>query len=126
MQIDEQVDERLDIEVVPVGTATQHLRAESDASQAAPQHVIVRDTGIGDVGGDGQGKVDDPAPVGLVPVVEDVPLRIQGAANAYRRTGFAVIGELDAGGQGTGIRSDLLHPPGGANCHLGTRGTLSG
>ena len=97
-----------------------------DASQPAPQHVVVRDTGIGDVGGGGQWKVDDPAPVGLVPVVEDVPLRIQGAADAYRRTGFAVIGELDPGGQGTGIRSDLLHPPGGANCHLGARGALSG
>ncbi len=63
LQIDEQVDERLDIEVVPVGTATQDLRAESDAGQPAPQHVVVRDTGIGDVGGDGQWKVDDPAPV---------------------------------------------------------------
>ena len=112
LQIDEQVDERLDVEVVPVGTATQNLRAESDASQPAPQHVVVRDTGIGDVGGGGQWKVDDPAPVGLVPVVEDVPLRIQGAAHAYRRTGFAVIGELDPGGQGTGIRSDLAAPAG--------------
>ena len=112
MQIDEQVDERLDIEIVPVGTAAQYLRAESDASQPAPQHVVVRDTGIGDVGGDSQWKVDDPAPVGLVPVIEDVPLRIQGAADAYRRTGFAVIGELDPGGQGTGIRSDLAAPAG--------------
>ena len=126
LQIDEQVDERLDIEVVPVGTAAQDLRAEPDASQAAAQHVVMRDTGIGDIGGAGQWKVDDPAPVRLVPVVEDVPLRIQGAAHAYRSTGLAVIGESDPGGQGTGIRSDLLHPPGGANCHLGARGTLSG
>src|SRR3954451_16956905 len=113
------------MEVVPVGTATQHLRAESDARQPAPQHVVVRDTGIRDFGGDGQGEVDDPAPVGLVAVIEDVPLRIQCAADAYRSTGLAVIGESYSGGQGTGIRSDLVHPPGGANRHLRARGTLS-
>ena len=34
MQIDEQVDERLDVEVVAVGAATQDLRAEADAREA--------------------------------------------------------------------------------------------
>src|SRR3954466_1163172 len=77
LQIDEKVDERLDIEVVPVGAATQDLRAQSDAGQPAAQHVVVCDTGIGDFGRDGQWKVDDPAPAGLVPVIEDIPLRIQ-------------------------------------------------
>src|SRR3954462_12412434 len=125
LQIDEKVDERLDIEVVPVGTATQDLWAQSDAGQPAAEHVVLCDTGIGDFGGDGQWKVDDPAPVGLVPVIEDIPLRIECATNAYRRTGFAVICEVDARGQGTGIRSDLVHPTGGANCHLGARGAFS-
>ena len=44
--IDEQVDERIDVEVVTIGTAAQNLRAESDASQPAPEHVIVRNTGV--------------------------------------------------------------------------------
>ena len=106
VQIDEQIDERLDVEVVAIGTAAQDLRAEPDASQASPQHVVVRDTGIGDVGGDGQRKVDDPAPVRLVPVVVDVPLRVQGAAHAHRSTGLAVVGEAEPGGERPGVRPD--------------------
>ena len=41
---------------------------------------------------------------GSIPVVVDVPLRIERAAYADGSAGFAVIGESDPGGQGTGIR----------------------
>ncbi len=63
---------------------------------------------------------------GLVPVVEDVPLRIQGAANAYRSTGLAVVGEADPGRQGPRVRAHLLHPPDGAEPHLGAGSAVPG
>ena len=114
-QIDEQIDERLDVEFVAIGTAAQNLGAEADARQASPEHVVVRHAGGGDVGGGGQRKIDDPAPVGPIAVVEDVPLRMQGAADADRSAGLAVIGELDPGGKRPGIRPDRVRPPDGAD-----------
>ncbi len=49
----------------PSARPRKNLRAQPDSRQAAPQHIVVRHTGGGDVGGGGQRKVDDPAPVRL-------------------------------------------------------------
>ena len=120
------IDERLDVEFVPIGAAAKNLGTEADARQAAPEHVVVRHTGGGDIGGDRQREVDDPAPVGPIPVVVYVPLRIEGAADAYGGAGLAVIGELDPGGKRPGIRPGLVRPPHGADLHLGAGSALPG
>ena len=44
-QVDEQIDERLDVEIVAIGTTAQHLGTEADSRQPAPEHVIVWHTG---------------------------------------------------------------------------------
>ncbi len=108
----------------PSARPRRTLGPRPDARQASPQHVVVRNTGGGDVGGDRQRKVDDPAPLGPIPVVVDVPLRIEGAADAYGGAGLAVIGEMDPRGQRPGIRSDFVRPPNGANLHLCAGGAV--
>ena len=114
-QIDEKIDECLDVGFVAIGAGAQNLRSQAHARQASPEHVVVRNTGVCNVGGDRERKVDDPAPLGSVPVVVHVPLRIQGPAHADCRTGLAVIGEMDPGGQWSGIRSGLAHSSDRAN-----------
>ena len=50
-QVDEQIDEGLDVEVVAIGPAAEDLGAEAQAGQASAEHLVVRNTGGGDVRG---------------------------------------------------------------------------
>ena len=86
----------------------------------------MRNTGGGDVGGDRQRKVDDPAPLRPIPVVVYVPLRMEGAAYAYGSAGLPVIGETDPRGERTGVCPDLVRPPNGADLHLCAGGAIPG
>ena len=67
-QVDGEVDEGVDVEVVAVGTAAEDLGAEAEAGQAPAEDLVVLDAGGGDVGAGPEREVDDPAPLGPVPV----------------------------------------------------------
>ena len=113
-----QVDQWPDVELIAIGAAAQNLGTQANPRQAAAQHVVRRDTGVGDVGVDRERKIDDPAPLRPVSLVVDVPLRIEGAAHADGPAGLPVVGEMDPGGHRPGVRPDLLDPPDRPSLHL--------
>ena len=89
-QVDEEIDERLDVEVVAIGPAAEDLGAEAQPGQASAEHLVVRHGDVRDVRGGAQGKVDDPAVLWPVPVVVYIPLRVESATHAHGRAGRAV------------------------------------
>lgn len=69
----------------------------------------MRNTGVGDVGGSRERKVNDSAPLGSVPGVVYVPLGVERTAHAEGSARLAVIGEMDSPRERSGIGSDLAH-----------------
>ena len=126
-QIDEKVDERLDVQLVAIGTTAQHLGAEADARQTTAQHVVVRNACGGcDLSGGRQREVDHPAPIRAIAVVVFVPFRIERAANTCRSAGIAVIGETDPRGHRPGMCSRRLCAPNCANLHFSAGNAVPG
>ncbi len=123
-QIDEQSDERFDVEFVAIGAAAQNHGAQTDPRQASPEHIVVRNTGVGDVCGDSERKVDDSTPLGSVPVVVYVPLRVERTAHAEGSAGLAVIGEVDSPRERPGVGWRRAHSANGADRCLRAGGTI--
>ena len=110
VQVDEQIDEGFDVDVVAVGTAAEDLGAEAEARQASAEQLVVLHGGVRDVGYGAERVIDDSAVLRPVPVVVNVPLRVEGAAHADGRAGRTAGGEVERDGKRPGIRPDARHP----------------
>ena len=125
-QIDEQVDERLEVELVTIGTAAKTLGPRPTRAKRRRSTSSCGTPAAGCRPRRSCGKSMTRHHSRTVPVVVYVPLRIEGAAHADGSAGLAVVGEMDPGGQWPGVRPDGVRPPNRPNRHLGTGGAVSG